>query len=64
MPCRQRVQNDGEYSKPLPMTNEVNHGSFMAPTLFWQMFSAMLTDDFQCCDAGFPLIANYSTCTV
>ena len=27
----------------------------MAPTLFSKMFSAMLTDTFQDCNAGFPI---------
>ena len=39
-----RVQNDGEYSKPFPVTNGVKQGCVMAPTLFSMMFSVMLTD--------------------
>ena len=50
-----RVQNDGEYSEPFPVTNGVKQGCFMAPTLFSMMFSAMLTDAFQDLDAGFPI---------
>ena len=50
-----RVQNDGEYSKPFPVTNGVKQGCVMAPTLFSMMFSAMLTDAFQDVDAGFPI---------
>ena len=50
-----RVQNDGEYSEPFPVTNGVKHGCVMAPTLFRMMFSAMLTDAFQDVDAGFPI---------
>ena len=50
-----RVQNDGEYSEPFPVTNGVKQGFVMEPTLFSMMFSAMLTDDFQLCDAGFPI---------
>ena len=50
-----RVQNDGEYPEPFPVTNGVKQGCDMAPTLFSMIFSAMLTDAFQDCDAGFPI---------
>ena len=50
-----RVQNDGEYSEPFPVTNGVKQGCVMAPTLFSMMLSAMLTDAFQDVDAGFPI---------
>ena len=50
-----RIQNDGEYSEPFPVTNGVKQGCFMAPTLFSMMFSAILTDAFQDVDAGFPI---------
>ena len=54
--CMQaRVQNDGEYPEPFPLTNEVKQGYVMAPTLFSMMLSAMLTDAFQDVDAGFPI---------
>ena len=42
-----RVQNDGEYSEPFPMTNGVKQGCVMALTLFSMMFSAMPKDAFQ-----------------
>ena len=50
-----RVKNDGEFSEPFLVTNGVKQGCVMAPTLFSIMFSAMLTDDFQDADAGFPI---------
>ena len=51
-----RVQDDGEYSEPFPVTNNgVKQGCVMAPTLFSMMFSAMLTDAFQDVDAGFTI---------
>ena len=50
-----RVQNDGEYYEPFPVTNGVKQGCVMAPTLFSMMFSAMLTDAFQDVDASFPI---------
>ena len=50
-----RVQNDGEYSEPFPVTNGVKQCCVMAPTLFSMMFSAMLTDAFQDVDAGLPI---------
>ena len=42
-----RVQNDGEYSEPFPVTNGVKQDCVMAPTLFSMMFSAMLTYAFK-----------------
>ena len=41
-----RVQNDGKYSEPFPVTNRVKQACVMAPTLFRIMFSVMLTDAF------------------
>ena len=39
------------FSEPFP----VNRGGILAPTPFSMMFSAMLTDAFQDCDAGIPI---------
>ena len=50
-----RVQNDGEYSEPFPVTKGVKQACVMAPTMFNTMFTAMLTDAFQDCDASFPI---------
>ena len=50
-----RVQSDGEYSAPFPVTTGIKQGCVLAPTLFSMMFSAMLTDAFQDCDAGFQI---------
>ena len=50
-----RVQKDGEYSEPFPVTNGVKQGCLLAPTLFSTMFSATLTSAFQSCDDGFPI---------
>ena len=44
-----RVQNDGEFSDPFPVTN------VLVSTLFSMMFSAMLTDAFQDGDSGIPM---------
>ena len=38
-----RVQNDGVFSDPFPVTNGVKQGCVLATTLFSMMFSAMLT---------------------
>ena len=38
-----RVQNDGEFSDPFPVTNEVKQGGVLASTLFSMMFSVVLT---------------------
>ena len=50
-----RVQNDGEFSDPFPVTNGVKQGCMLASTLFSKMFSAMLTDAFQDGDNGIPI---------
>ena len=41
-----RVQNDGVFSDPFPVTNEVKQGCVLASTLFSMTFSAMLKDSF------------------
>ena len=38
-----------------PVTNGVQQDCVMVPTLFSMTFSAMLTNAFQDCDAGFPI---------
>ena len=50
-----RVQNDGEFSDPFPVTNGIKQGCVLASTLFSMMFSAMLTDAFQDGDNGIPI---------
>ena len=50
-----RVQNDGKFSNPFPVTNGVKQGCVLASTLFSMMFSAMLTDAFQDGDNGIPI---------
>ena len=50
-----RVQNNGEFSDPFPVTNGVNQGCVLALTLFSMMFSAMFTDAFQDGDSGIPI---------
>ena len=50
-----RVQNDGEFCNPFPVTNGVKQGYALAPTLFSMMFSAMLTAAFQDGDNGIPI---------
>ena len=49
-----RVQNDGEISDPVPVTNGFKQGCVLALTLFSMMFSARLTDAFQDGDNGKP----------
>ena len=50
-----RVQNDGEFSDPFPVTNGVKQGCVQASTLFSMMFSARLTDAFQDGDNGISI---------
>ena len=50
-----RVQNDGEFSDPFPVTNGVKQGCVLASTLFSMMFSAMPTNAFQDGDNGIPI---------
>ena len=50
---QERVQNDGEYSEPFPVTNGVKQSCVMAPILFSLMCSAMLADAFQDVDDCF-----------
>ena len=50
-----RVQNDGEFSDPFPVTNGVKQGYVRAPTLFSMIFSAMLTATFQDGDNSIPI---------
>ena len=50
-----RVQNNGEFSDPFPVTNGVKQGCVLAQTLFSMMFSAMLTSAFQDGDNGIPI---------
>ena len=50
-----KVQNDGEFSDPFPVTNGVKQGCILASKLFSMMFSAMLTDAFQDGDNGIPI---------
>ena len=50
-----RVQNDGQFAYPFPVTNGVKQGCVLASTLFSTMFSAMLTDAFQDGDNDIPI---------
>ena len=59
------VQNDGEFSDPFPVSNEVKQGCLLASTLFNTMFSAIFTDAFQDGDNGilirYGLKGSFST---
>ena len=50
-----RIQNDGEFSDPFPVTNGVKQGCVLASTLVSMMFFTMLTDAFQNGDNGIPI---------
>ena len=50
-----RVQNDGKFSDPFPLTNDVKQGCVQIPTLFSVMVSAILTTAFQDGDNGIPM---------
>ena len=52
---QESVQNDGEFSDHFEVTNGVEQGCAMAPTLFSMMFSDMLMDAFQDSDTGLPI---------
>ena len=54
-----RVQNDGEFSDPFPVTNGVKQGCVLASTLFSMMFPAMLTDAFEDGDNGIPILYRF-----
>ena len=54
-----RVQNDGEFSYPFPVTNGVKQGCVLASTLFGMMFSALLTDAFQDGENGIPIRCRF-----
>ena len=47
-----RVQTDGKFSDPFPVTSGVKHDCVLAPTLFSMMSSAMLTAAFHDNDNG------------
>ena len=50
-----RVQTDGEFSDPFPVTNGGKQGCVLASTLFSMMFPDMLTDAVQDGDNGIPI---------
>jgi hypothetical protein len=50
-----RVQDQGDYSEPFPVTNGVKQGCVLAPSLFSLMFSAMLSDAFKDSDGGIDI---------
>ena len=58
---QERVQNDGEYSEPLPVTNKAVLCHQYCLACF---FSAMLTDAFHDCDAGINFPIRYELYTL
>ena len=50
-----RIQNDGEFSDPFPVTNGAKQRCVLAPALFSMMFYVMLTAAFQDGDNGIPI---------
>ena len=50
-----RIQNDGEFSDPFPVTNWAKQGCVLASTLLSMVLSSMLTDAFQDGDNGIPI---------
>ena len=50
-----RVQDDGESSEPILVTNGGKQGYVLAPTLFSMMFSAMLAEAFRDNSDGIPI---------
>ena len=54
-----RVQDDGESSEPILVTNGVKQGCVLAPTLFSMMFSAMLAEAFR--DNSDGILIRYRT---
>ena len=50
-----RVQDDGELSEPILVTNGVKQGCVLAPTLFSMMFSAMLSEAFRTGEDGIEI---------
>ena len=49
------VQDDGESSEPILVTNRVKQGCVLAPTLFSMMFSPMLAEAFRDDSDGIPI---------
>ena len=54
-----RVQNDGDYSLPFPVTYCIKRVLLHKLCSACMMFSAMPTDDFQDCGSGCPIRHRY-----